>query len=230
MRAAYTIIGCLLACAVGCHGRPKETPPARAVPTPVHEVASRPAVATPASRPASLPASRPAAPPPLPVDRAGQGVKLVKTHWNQRLRALADRRQLTRGLNRASYKLLKGSMAVLARVWPGVGQPAFQYFSLRDTGFVYSPGRFFAASTVKLTASIGALLTLRKHGLTGAARLNLHDRQGHFNFFLFGLPCQDLEIGHVDRLRDVRVPVVQQLVHRFIRAYSSRLITHAAIQ
>lgn len=64
-------------------------------------------------------------------------------------------------------------MALAARLEPGLRWPAFRYYSLGDSGFQYSPTRFYPASTVKLVAAVGALLTLGKHKFTGSAHIRI---------------------------------------------------------
>ena len=61
------------------------------------------------------------------------------------------------------------------RIEPGAGQPAFSYLSHGDDGFVNSDGNYWPASSVKLIAAVGALTTLRAHGLTGDARVEVED-------------------------------------------------------
>ncbi|MFH1130223.1 MAG: serine hydrolase [Pseudomonadota bacterium] len=79
------------------------------------------------------------------------------------------------------YQLPSNTFLLAARVVQGVEQPAFEFFSLGETGFTYSPGNFWPASTVKLMAAVGALMTLGEYGLTGAANVSFTDAGGSYS-------------------------------------------------
>lgn len=100
--------------------------------------------------------------------------------WFDLAAATADRETLDVGFERRGYKPPRGSFALAARIERGAGQPAFAYLSRGDDGFVNSDGNFWPASSVKLIAAVGALTTLRAHGLTGDARIDFEDHRGRW--------------------------------------------------
>ena len=100
--------------------------------------------------------------------------------WYEQAELIADREYLGASFKRAGYSPPKRTFLVAGEVIKGAGQPAYRYYSLDDTAFTHSEGNFWPASTVKLLAAIGALYTLDKYGLTGAARLDFEDDRGHF--------------------------------------------------
>ncbi|MCC6749798.1 MAG: hypothetical protein IT371_19185 [Deltaproteobacteria bacterium] len=124
---------------------------------------------------APAPRLRPIAP------HTGRTAHAAAPDWFRLVERLADRRSLAASFEAARYTLPPHTFLLAARVVPGVGQPAFQYFSLGDSGFVYSPGRYWPASTVKLMTTVGALWTLHKHGLSGAARVAFTDAEGRYS-------------------------------------------------
>ncbi len=101
--------------------------------------------------------------------------------WYEQVTAAADREHLAAELTAAAYVPPAGAYVMAARVVDGVGQPAFRFYSLADTGFEYSVGDFWPASTVKLAAAVGALQTLGTHGLTGAAQVSFQDDDGSYS-------------------------------------------------
>lgn len=105
---------------------------------------------------------------------------LVPASWFDQAAALADRTTLAEAFAAAGYRPPRGAMVLAARVLPGVEQPAFAYYSLGDTGFDPSRGRFQPASTVKTMAAVGALLTLARHGISGAASVTLDTADGRW--------------------------------------------------
>ena len=106
---------------------------------------------------------------------------LAPGSWSAQVAAATDPDALGAAFTAAGYVPPAGAYAMAARVLPGVGQPAFRFYSLGDTGFEYSPGDYWPASTVKLTAAVGALHFLHGLGLTGAAQVSFTDNDGTYN-------------------------------------------------
>jgi len=91
---------------------------------------------------------------------------------------VADRSLLSRGLRRASATLPEATHLLIAEVVRGIDGPALRYYSLGDSGFVFSHERYWPASTVKLIACVGALTTLHERGISGDAKLRFEDLDG----------------------------------------------------
>jgi hypothetical protein len=108
----------------------------------------------------------------------------TKFGWYDKAYLTTDRRSLRLRYKRQRYRLphKTRSMMMATRIVKGVGQPAFQYYSLANTGFRYSHGpiRWWPASCVKPWAVAGALMTLSKYGLNGRTKLRFRDRYGTF--------------------------------------------------
>ncbi|MCA9666712.1 MAG: hypothetical protein KC503_14030, partial [Myxococcales bacterium] len=119
---------------------------------------------------------------PLPTrDRAVTGYVIRRLLWHERLMIATDRRAYGRYFAAQRYEPPEDALLIGARIVPGVGQPAFVYYSLGSSGFRYSyPLKWFPASTVKLAASVGALMTLHKLGLSGAARVHFTEPGGTY--------------------------------------------------
>ena len=94
-----------------------------------------------------------------------EGVVVRAPSWPALWTALADRSSL--GL--AAKKIPPGVYALVTEVVPGVGQVALHSFSLGDTGFVSSQGRYNPASSVKIIAAVGALQRMAGAGFSSAA-------------------------------------------------------------
>jgi hypothetical protein len=92
-----------------------------------------------------------------------------------------DRSALGAAFSKAGYTPPAGTFLLAARVLPGLSQPAFQYLSLGDSGFAYSAGAYWPASTVKLMAAVGALWTLGSYQLSGAASVSFADDDGSYS-------------------------------------------------
>lgn len=146
--------------------------------------------ATHASAPGPHKKERPSPAGPREAQRAE--ARLLEPDWFELAGALADRQAIGRGLSRATatdpetgkrraYAVPAGSYLLGVRIVHGVGQPGYQLYSLRDTGFMYSWSRFWPASAIKLVAAVGALWTLHEHGLDGRVRLRLSDADGAFD-------------------------------------------------
>jgi len=119
-------------------------------------------------------ASAAPAPPELPE------LSITAPKWFDLAAATADRETLAAGYAECGYEPPEGSYVLAARVLGGVDQPAFAYLSKGDDGFVNSDGNFWPASSIKLIAAVGALTTLRQHGLTGDAVLDFEDHKGRW--------------------------------------------------
>ncbi len=121
--------------------------------------------------------------PPLTLPQRSCVLPTQKPGWFELAERTADRTTLRRTLRRLRYRMPhKGRTYILVtRVVPGVGQPAYQHYSLENTGFMYSRRKYWPASTVKVWAAVGALMTLSEYGLTGKDRLVFRDRLGKFD-------------------------------------------------
>ncbi len=102
-------------------------------------------------------------------------LRILNLTWYQQAEILCDRTTFTEAFKEMGYEPPAGSYLLAARIVDGGDQPAFQYYSLGDTAFQHSDGRYWPASTVKLMAAVGALHTLAKHGLTGETVLEFTD-------------------------------------------------------
>jgi len=127
-----------------------------------------------------------------PTEAPLPGLVIESPLWFDLAAATADRETLAPGLARHGYELPEGSYVLAARIVDGVDQPAFAYLSRGDDGFVDSDGNFWPASSIKLIAAIGALVTLRGYGLTGDARLDFEDHKGRWNKKAERLYCNAL--------------------------------------
>jgi len=105
----------------------------------------------------------------------------VELSWYEQAELLTDRTTLTEAFAARDYTPPDGTFLLAARVVEGAGQPAFQYYSLGDTAFLNSDGKYWPASTIKLMAAVGALSHLHAVGLTGAARLEFRDGRGLYH-------------------------------------------------
>ena len=108
------------------------------------------------------------------------GFTIDKPAWADLVRGGADRTSLGDAFARAGYRPPAGTHLLAAKVETGVGQPAYSFFSLGESGFAYSDGRYWPASTVKLMAAVGALRTMRSYSVTGAARVRFDDPDGRY--------------------------------------------------
>jgi hypothetical protein len=113
----------------------------------------------------------------------GGGLKdntLPLKHWYWQGTRAADRASLAAALAKAGYTPPAGTYLLAAEVVGGLGQPAFRYYSLGEAAFTFSSGKYWPASTVKLTAAVGALWTLKGYGLSGAATVTFTDADGAY--------------------------------------------------
>jgi hypothetical protein len=115
--------------------------------------------------------------------------------WHQQSLALLDQSVLGKAFAAAGYAPPAGSYLLAVRVVPGLAQPAFAYYSLAATATTYSAGAYWPASTVKLAAAVGALRTLGKHQLTGAASVSFTDDDGSYSGTVKSLYSQALEVS-----------------------------------
>ena len=94
--------------------------------------------------------------------------------WADLVRLLTDRALLAERLGAALPADIPPARALIGRVEPGVGgQPRLYYYSYLDTAFQDRDKSFHPASTVKLAASLGALLSVGRYALTGAAEVEM---------------------------------------------------------
>jgi hypothetical protein len=115
--------------------------------------------------------------------------------WFQQSSAIMSTTALGTAFSAGGYTPPSGTYLLAVRVLKGLGQPAFQYYSLADTAGTYSAGKYWPASTVKLTAAVGALRTLAKYGLTGAASVSFTDDDGAYSGTVKNLYTQALEVS-----------------------------------
>jgi hypothetical protein len=156
-------------------------------------------------------------------------VKVSSPAWFDLAAALADRELLGAGYAKRGYEPPAGAHVLAARIVDGLDQPAFSYLSYGDTGFVNSDGSFWPASAVKLLAALGALHTLRRHGLTGDAVLTFEDHRGKFHKKAERLYCAALTWSSnlaYDRL--LRVAGFDEINQRFLT--EARGFRYAAFQ
>ncbi len=112
-------------------------------------------------------------PHPIALDPAGD-----RDGWFTMARLLADHDALARHFRRVDYDPPAFSRALVVTVRPGVEQPRLFHYSLGDTAFVVPRHYFHPASTVKLAAAIGALVTVGALGLTGDVEIEFTDAEG----------------------------------------------------
>jgi len=105
----------------------------------------------------------------------------VEPTWYDRAAALADRAEIAEAFARRGYEAPRDAFLLVGGVSTIGGRPAFTWFSLGDSGFRASAESFWPASMVKLVAAVGALTTLRAHGLTGSARVSFTDGRGAYS-------------------------------------------------
>jgi hypothetical protein len=104
----------------------------------------------------------------------------VQTTWYDRAAALADRTAIAEAFARRGYEAPEEAYLLIGGVSAIGGRPAYTWYSLGDTGFHASASSFWPASMVKLVAAVGALATLRQHGLSGSARISFTDGRGAY--------------------------------------------------
>lgn len=102
----------------------------------------------------------------------------VAPSWYDLAASLADRAAIAEELARRGYEPPEEAHLLVGGVSKIGERPAYTWFSLGDTGFRASAESFWPASMVKLVAAVGALATLRGHGLTGSARVSFTDGRG----------------------------------------------------
>lgn len=126
--------------------------------------------------------------------------------WYQRAQLTADRDSLAQMYRKQRYRIPHATrtMMLATRVVRGVGQPAFQVYSLGNTGFRFSHGkrRWWPASCIKPWAVVGALMTLHAHGLNGRTRLVFRDQYGLFKGTLWNLYI-DISNERYDRMMTI---------------------------
>jgi beta-lactamase class A len=119
--------------------------------------------------------------PRAPLAGASQAPALVAATWYEQAQALTDRDTLRKAFAAAGYAPPRGAMALVAPILPGIEQPAFAFYSLGDTAFDHSKGRFHPASAIKVSAAVAALVTLGRHGATGQATVTMETEDGRFS-------------------------------------------------
>jgi len=128
----------------------------------------------------TLPAAPAAAPTPPEILQVATHAYLT---WYQQVEDAADRTQLGAHFGANAIATPEPSFLLVATVESGVDALAYRFFSLGDSGFLYSVDdqlaqRFWPASTVKLAAAVAALMALAEHGLDGDAQVSMEDENG----------------------------------------------------
>jgi len=109
---------------------------------------------------------------------ATPSVEIVPANWFELAELLTERNVITKAFKRIATE--RHTYVHIAREIPGVNQPAFDYYSFKNSAFVVSGSKYEAASTVKVMTTVGALTTLRKYGLTGNAVVRMKTGDGRF--------------------------------------------------
>lgn len=117
------------------------------------------------------------------------------------------------------YRIPVGTYLMATKVVRGLGQPGYYYFGLRDTPFMYSWNRYWPASCVKLMAAVGALVTLRKHGLGARAHLRFEDDDGRYDGPVWRMQRRALRLStNVDYNRLIEIAGFDALNERYLTA------------
>jgi hypothetical protein len=101
--------------------------------------------------------------------------------WNEMVRLLADRETIATAFERDEYEPAWGSRAMAVRVEEGFGMPRLHSYSLGGSAFEVTVADFHPASTVKLGATVGALMLAARHGATGDTRTRFEDANRAWN-------------------------------------------------
>lgn len=122
--------------------------------------------------------------PPPPAELV---TRRLSEAWTARVARHTDRRLLAAAFAAQRYAPPKGAHLLITEIRqrkePTTRRRLFDfaYYSLGDTAFAHSAGRYWPASSVKLPAAVGALLVLARQGLDGRARLRFKDSYGAFS-------------------------------------------------
>lgn len=120
-------------------------------------------------------------------------VRLVTLDWYTKANLITDRHKLSSNILKTKtanpeyldlknrYRFPSGTYLLATQIAKGIGQPAYYYFSLRDTAYMYSWNRYWPASCIKLMAAVGALMFLRDYELSGNATIELRDDDGYYH-------------------------------------------------
>ncbi|MBN2725297.1 MAG: serine hydrolase [Deltaproteobacteria bacterium] len=92
-----------------------------------------------------------------------------------------DRTLITEYFNEISWLPPQGAYLLIGKVVEFNSITGIKWFSMGGTGFTYSYGNFWPASTVKLAASVFALKKVAEYGLTGDAVLSFSDDDGNYS-------------------------------------------------
>jgi hypothetical protein len=129
------------------------------------------------------------------VCAASLGLRALETNYEwvpspalsyfDRARQSANMECLAEYFSSISYTPPERTFLLAARVIDSNGGPAFEYYSLGETGFLYSVDdggaqRFWPASTVKLAAAVAALEKLYALGFDGHTMVMLEDEHGPY--------------------------------------------------
>ena len=109
----------------------------------------------------------------------------ISRKWYKQTTKKANRTYLKDYFNHIGYEVPKDTYALIAPLAIRDGKLMMQYYSYRNTAFVYSmtPNgveRFWPASTVKLAAAVMALLKMNEHGTNGRAVIKMTDIEGDY--------------------------------------------------
>lgn len=123
-----------------------------------------------------------------------------------------DTRTLAQLFRRQGYRPPRRGYLLVSRLVSGLGQPATQSMSLGQTGLQPSPGRYWPASTIKLWASLGALMRLKQAGLSSQSVLQFSDALGTFRGNAAALYKP---MGNVEYDRLLRIAGLDKLNNQF---------------
>lgn len=177
------VVSSLALVAAGCsspsHGAAAD--PVRAPGTSAPAVASDEppeAVVTGAAQPAEATDEQPAEAPldPAPTEPPTEAPPTVATAPEFHV----DEDTLGAAFDEAGYEPPEGSFVMVGREFED-SATHFEWFSLGDSGMVYSDEHYWPASTIKVMTAVAALETLHEYGLTGAAILTFEDLDGRYH-------------------------------------------------
>ncbi|MDA3863788.1 MAG: serine hydrolase [Deltaproteobacteria bacterium] len=106
-----------------------------------------------------------------------------------------DKASLSQIFTNNGYQPPPGTYFLIGKITAGVNSPWIHWYSYNDTAFTYSYSNYWPASTIKLTAAIGALELLHQYNLTAAANVEFTDDDGYYNGTVQALISDALRIS-----------------------------------
>lgn len=154
-------------------------------PSPRGEAPPQTAAAPDEGEASAAPPVEPAVPEPrparIPPERLGWSVAIevnperTALGWNEMVRLMADRDTLVAGFEAEGYEPPWEGRALVARMARGFGTPRMYYYSFGGSAFEVPVADFHPASTVKLGATVGALMLASRYGADGDTRTRFSD-------------------------------------------------------